>query len=89
MSEPDDDDELDLLGDDEPFTCWCGVTGNYDEMCDDSVFSDGCGGTGHMECYCGGDFCVCHNHGEIECPGCDDCEPDDDDCDDDDGDWED
>jgi hypothetical protein len=33
-----------------------------------------CGGHGWMECYCGGDFCVCGNRGEIECVGCEDCE---------------
>ena len=33
-----------------------------------------CGGLGVFECLCGGDQCVCHNHGEVECPGCADCE---------------
>ena len=33
-----------------------------------------CGGFGILYCYCGGDFCVCANRGEIECPGCPDCE---------------
>ena len=32
-----------------------------------------------MICYCGGDLCVCANHGEIECMGCEDCEPEQDD----------
>ncbi len=35
-----------------------------------------CGGHGWMSCYCGGDLCVCGNQGEIECDGCEDCEPD-------------
>ena len=25
-------------------------------------------------CFCGGDFCVCHNHGEALCSGCRACE---------------
>ena len=50
--------------------CWCGETRPYYE----DVFS-GCGGTGMLECLCGGDFCVCHNHGEVECFGCPDCDP--------------
>jgi hypothetical protein len=37
-------------------------------------FEEYCGGGGHIDCYCGGDFCVCHNHGGYDCPGCPDCE---------------
>ena len=70
-----DDDATDI---DEEFQCWCGEKGPYSEMCDSSVFAQGCGGTGMIYCECGGEFCVCHNHGEIECPGCEDCEGDDD-----------
>lgn len=62
-----------VVEDDEPFKCWCGVVGRYDEMFMD-VFSSSCCGTGHIDCLCGGDQCVCHNHGETECPGCEDCE---------------
>lgn len=62
--------------DDEVIRCWCGVRGTYDELFDDAALEDGCGGTGHLTCYCGGDFCVCHHHGETERPGCEDCEPD-------------
>lgn len=40
---------------------------------------EGCSGNGFVNCYCGGDQCVCHNHGEMECPGCDDCQEDADD----------
>lgn len=36
-----------------------------------------CGGTGYFNCFCGGDFCCCANDGEIECDGCEDCEPSD------------
>ena len=64
--------------DDDKFTCWCGAVGDADEMFDDAVFEQGCGGSGVLNCECGGDFCVCHHHGEIDCPGCEDCEPDDD-----------
>jgi len=49
--------------------CWCGER--------EAWFSDlmqaNCAGTGYLDCFCGGDFCVCHNHGGTECPGCDDC----------------
>ncbi len=72
MDEPEVDDEI--------ITCWCGESGTYDELFDESGIDDSCGGTGTLQCICGGDFCVCHHHGEIECPGCEDCdfgEPDD------------
>lgn len=70
--------------------CWCGVEGTADELFDDECLDAGCGGTGHVNCYCGGDQCVCHHHGqEVECPGCDECperdEYDDDWCDDGEG----
>ena len=63
--------------DDEIIACWCGAKGTCDELFDDSVFEENCGGLGVLYCYCGGDLCVCHNHGEIECPGCDDCQSED------------
>lgn len=34
-----------------------------------------CRGTGSLRCRCGGDSCVCANGGDIECEGCEDCEP--------------
>jgi hypothetical protein len=38
-------------------------------------WQDGCGGTGVLKCEgCGGDQCCCNCGGEVECPGCDDCE---------------
>jgi len=39
-----------------------------------SPVSGSCGGLGVVECMCGGDLCVCHNHGEVYCYGCEDCE---------------
>ena len=60
--------------DDEHWTCWCG---EKDAYC--AEINDTCGGTGMLTCLCGGDFCVCHNHGEVECLGCPDCRSDDDD----------
>lgn len=68
----------------QPDVCWCGVKNPYF-----APVAGGCGGTGMVNCYCGGDQCVCHNHGEIECPGCWDCEGgfDDGQDDDDNGDW--
>lgn len=29
-----------------------------------------CQNTGSLDCYCGGDLCVCENNGEYECPYC-------------------
>lgn len=86
MSEPSDnaaewdEDEDDGGGFHAP--CWCDPDPNcwHDTACLDET----CGGSMTLHCYCGGDLCVCHNHGEMECPGCDDCKPDGDDYDGDD-----
>lgn len=51
-------------------TCWCGVKNPFFSRHLDQT----CGGAGVLHCYCGGDLCVCHNHGEVECDGCEDCE---------------
>ncbi len=61
--------------DDDVIECWCGAQGTYEELFNDWALSD-CGGSGFRFCYCGGDLCVCHNHGEVEC----DCERCDEDC---------
>lgn len=53
--------------------CWCGAVGTHEEMFSPCL-GDSCGGTGSVDCFCGGDQCVCHNHGETDCPGCPDCE---------------
>lgn len=34
---------------------------------------DGCGGTGRLNCYCGGNCCVCQLKGGIDCDGCEEC----------------
>lgn len=51
-----------------PDVCWCGVERPYfaplPEVCD---------GDGMIYCECAGATCVCHWHGETECPGCEDC----------------
>jgi hypothetical protein len=70
--EPDEDDEI--------ITCWCGASGTYEDLFDDACLDDNCNGLRTLNCYCGGDFCVCHHHGEVECPGCPHCEPDDEQC---------
>jgi hypothetical protein len=60
--------------------CWCGVKNPHY-----APIHGGCGGDGYLDCHCGGDMCVCHNHGEVECFGCPDCQgdnEDDDDCED-------
>lgn len=54
-------------------TCWCGTRNAYFAR----VYGQ-CSGTGSIECICGGDFCVCHNHGEVDCDGCANCEERDD-----------
>lgn len=50
--------------------CWCGAKNPY---FDPDIYRRGCGGSGILHCMCGGDLCVCHNHGEVECDGCPDC----------------
>lgn len=72
--------------DDDPLRCWCGAEGSYEELHDNKYLDSRCGGSGILYCHCGGDFCVCHNHGEVDCYGCRDCEGD---YDDDDDYWED
>lgn len=54
--------------------CWCGEPKPYYAEVEGT-----CGGFGVIQCYCGGDLCVCHNHGEVECFGCPDCEQGEDD----------
>jgi len=69
VSEPEDQGV-----DDSKITCWCGVVGTASELFDDDVYSQNCGGTGYLVCECGGESCVCHHHGQVECPGCEDCD---------------
>lgn len=65
---------MDETEDDQVITCWCGAKGTADELFDSDGLDSSCGGTGYVDCYCGGDQCVCHHHGqEQECPGCDEC----------------
>jgi len=54
--------------------CWCGAKRGWFSI---SFVDRSCGGLGVLDCHCGGDLCICHNHGEIDCGGCSDCEPDD------------
>lgn len=71
MSETTRDPEAWLDDDGQPIRCWCG------EVLDDDSFGQSggeCGGTRSINCYCGGDFCVCHHHGAYECDGCAECE---------------
>lgn len=75
-----DDREPDEDSDNEIITCWCGAIGTFQELFDSAVYGSGpCNGLGVLHCECGGDFCVCHNHGEVECPGCEECGRDDED----------
>lgn len=61
--------------DDPQIECWCGAKGTHDELFDLDGLDSRCGGTGTLSCHCGGDLCACHHHGEVECLGCADCEP--------------
>lgn len=49
--------------------CWCGTRRPYRET-SPALLSSYCAGTGELDCLCGGDQCVCHNHGTVECEGC-------------------
>lgn len=40
----------------------------YDD--DNWVVCDECNGDGTVNCYCGGDFCLCGMHDEKPCPVC-------------------
>ena len=51
--------------------CWCGVRNPYYGY---DFLDDRCGGLGTLSCYCGGDQCICHFHGQVDCDGCADCE---------------
>jgi len=35
-----------------------------------SGWCETCHNTGYVNCYCGGDLCICENNGEEECPSC-------------------
>lgn len=59
-----------------PDRCWCGVANPYFAGVGSGLEAL-CGGSCVLHCECGGDTCVCHNHEEIECPGCRDCAFDD------------
>lgn len=53
--------------------CWCGEKDPW-RADFESGLSQRCDGAGTLSCHCGGDLCVCHNHDEVECPGCAECE---------------
>src|SRR5262252_7241127 len=57
--------------------CWCGEQRPYRET-SPVLMTDSCAGTGELDCLCGGDQCVCHNHGTVACPGCWACDSADD-----------
>ncbi len=44
---------------------------DYDDYDDEEEYCDTCGNLGEVNCYCGGDLCVCLNYGSIPCPDCD------------------
>jgi hypothetical protein len=40
----------------------------FDDYADDYCYD--CQNMGTVNCYCGGDLCICENYGEIPCPAC-------------------
>lgn len=42
-------------------------------------YCEECNNSGEIECWCGGDLCVCMNHGSKPCPACGGIAPADDD----------
>ena len=59
----------DLVSKPEPYDD--GDLGAWDIPDSESGWCDACSGTGEVDCYCGGDLCVCANHGTMPCPHCD------------------
>jgi hypothetical protein len=35
-----------------------------------AFYCERCYNTGELDCYCGGDLCVCENYGTFPCPDC-------------------
>ena len=44
------------------------LSGEPDEA--DDEYCDHCKNTGEIDCYCGGDLCVCENNGTYPCQHC-------------------
>lgn len=44
----------------------------YDDSDENPEYCHVCNNTGWVNCYCGGDLCVCENQGEEPCPKCGD-----------------
>ena len=42
---------------------------DYDDL-NEAEVCPRCDGDGEVNCYCGGDLCVCENYGERACPRC-------------------
>lgn len=41
-----------------------------DDYSEERPYCFHCNNTGYVNCYCGGDLCVCYNFGEYPCPKC-------------------
>lgn len=46
---------------------------DYDYDDGEEAYCTTCDNSGYVNCYCGGDFCVCRWHGERPCRDCDRC----------------
>lgn len=72
-----DIDDIDANPSDYPLFCHheCQVDEDandfYEDEDEDADYCDRCGNEGIIPCRCGGDFCICMNHGEAPCPDCD------------------
>lgn len=49
---------------------FCGLAQIDHNHGDDDQWCETCHNTGSINCYCGGDLCICENHGEMPCPSC-------------------
>jgi len=50
----------------------CLIESYCDEPEDDRGYCDTCQNTGEIDCYCGGDLCVCIRGPYLPCPDCKD-----------------
>lgn len=50
--------------------CMVDIVAEEFEPSDPEEWCEHCQGTGEIDCYCGGDLCVCSNNGTEPCPYC-------------------
>ena len=42
----------------------------YPDETEEEPWCETCSGMGEVNCYCGGDLCICENYGSAPCPDC-------------------